>query len=356
MTYPPASKRSAPFAFATYIAGPLTLAGLIAATGAQAACVNNTPLSPDLGSYSGPAVKAGAVAAVSTNAGLNCPSAVVVLLGTNYLKAKFSSANNLTLIRQGGTESFAYTASAAPDGTYAFSQNGTVDYMLNNLLNVLGLLGGTTANVPIYFKPTGGTAPINGVYKDTVTLTWTWDLCNGIGALGACIGDHDVNTTGTVKTVINVQMTVVSSKVTMTTSTTTTWDPVNTIVNPKTIPAGKFRTTVVVNNADLVDVDSGSLAIVVPTPSTASVALGGDGVSSVPVALTFGSSLAMTYTNPTSTTDDVDFSSDNGLTWTYQPSASSQAQMDAITHVRIRPRNALTKGTSATFTVSYSVK
>jgi hypothetical protein len=152
------------------------------------ACILTTSIQTDLGTYSPNAVKAKAVPSLRSVAGLQCDSALLVLLGGNFIRAKFNSANAFKLVRDGGG-SIVYKASADPDGTYAFAQGTTIDYMQNNLLNLLGLLGNSSADLPIFVKPDDGTLPPVGVYRDRITINWNWDLCpGGIKLLGVCVG------------------------------------------------------------------------------------------------------------------------------------------------------------------------
>ncbi|MEG3178936.1 protein CsuE, partial [Sphingomonas sp. RB3P16] len=62
-------------------------------------------------------------------------------------------------------------------------------------------------------------------------------------------------------------------------------------------------------------------------------------------------SLAVIYTSPSSTTDDVDFSSNNGSSWTYDPSATPRA----VTNVRIRPRGTMAAGSKYTVSLPYAL-
>ncbi|HEX7874388.1 MAG TPA: spore coat protein U domain-containing protein [Sphingobium sp.] len=317
------------------------------------ACTSTSNVTTDFGTFSPQSVKQSAVPAQVSRAGLSCQPSVIVLLGINYIRAKFKSDNGLKLVQ--GANAIPYVASPDAAATVAFTQNGTVDYMQNNLLNILGLLGGSNADMPIYIKPSSGTLPPVGVYTDRITITWDWYLCPGVNVAIICIGTPDY---GIATTVIDVKLTVGPKTVQLTTSTGTTWDPVNGTLYPKSLPGGRRRMAVEVFNPDLVAVDTNTLGLNLAIPAKTSVALDGDGTASSAFLLfTDGSpasSLAITYTSPSSSSDDVDFSSDNGATWTYVPVSGNDTSQAAVTNIRVRPRGAM--AASSRFTLSVSLK
>jgi len=319
------------------------------------ACTVSASVTTDFGAYSPPAVKAAAVPALPSRAGLSCPSGVLVLIGNNYVRATFKSRNGLKL--SGSAGAFDYTASADSDAAVQFAQNGTVDYMQNNLLNLLGLLGGSNADLPFYVKPKGGVMPATGSYADQITITWDWYLCTGVGALGLCVGTLDK---GTGQAIIDVTMTVEAKTVTTKLTTLTTWDAANGTRFPKAIPGSRQRTSLTLANPDIVPLDSGSVAIVLATPGGSRVALDGDG-SSTGAAIQSSegsapSTLAVSYADPASANDDVDFSADGGSTWSYAPIVGNPASEAAVTHVRVRPRGSMAKQSSFSVSVPYMLQ
>lgn len=318
--------------------------------------------------YSPAAVKAGAVPALQSRAGLSCPVAILKLLSSNYIKAKFSTQQNLRLKLDGVNAYIPYTASAAPNGTGAFSQNGTVDYMQNNLLDLLGLLSASDADLPISVKPTAfaanAAAPAAGTYRDRITIAWSWYQClGGVDLIGLCLLGTPETGSGT--SVIDVSLTIAARKVTLSLSTATTWDGANGTLNPKALPGSRRRTTVTVANPDIVPVDSGKIAVVLATPADTRIALDGDGAgNSNPFVLTDGfpaSNVAFRFGGGADTTDDVDFSSDGkdpllaDKNWTFAPGSDATSQA-AVTHVRLRPRLAMARESSFALGVSYLVK
>jgi hypothetical protein len=337
--------------------GAILLAALLAPalSSPASACTVTSSVTGDLGTYSPPAVRASVVPALYTRAGLNCTPSVIVLLGINYIRAKFQSQNGMKL-RDGSGNLISYTASADAAATVPFTQNGTVDYMQNNLLNILGLLGGSSAEFPIYVKPSSASLPPEGVYTDRITVTWNWYLCQGVNALFICLGTPDSGLN--VPTTVDIRLTVTANRMVVTTSLATTWDPVNSTYRPKAIPGSRQRIVAGVSNPDIVTIDANTVLIAVAVPPRALVAFDGDkaGVADF-VRFTDGavqSKVTLAYTAPGSTTDDVEFSADGGNSWTYQPVAGSPASVAAITHIRLRPKG--TMAASSNFSVSYPIE
>jgi hypothetical protein len=323
-----------------------------------AACTVSASVSSTLGTYSPAAVKAKAVPAIRSRAGLQCNSALLVLLSDDNMKAKFTSQNGLKLLAVSGGGSISYKASADPGGTVVFSQNSTIDYLQNNLLNLLGLVGSSSADLPFFITPNEASFPPEGVYKDKVTIFWSWKICpSGISLLGACVGGAD---SGTGTAVIDVTLNVGAQNATITISSTSTWDPVSGTSRPKALPGAKRRVTMTVINPDIVPLDVGAVIVVVPTPVGTAVALDGDGASGgAAIAMAEGSpasTLAMRYSGPGDMTDDVDFSSDAGQSWSYVPIAGNVASQSAVTQVRIRARGTMAKQSTFSVSVPYLIR
>ncbi|MCC2978240.1 spore coat protein U domain-containing protein [Sphingomonas sp. PL-96] len=309
-------------------------------------------ITTSLGSFSPAAVKAGAVPALQSRAGLTCSSGVLMLLSGNYIRATYRSGNGLKLNPASGTTSaIPYILSADPAGTIVAGQNGTIDYMQNNLLNLLGLLGGSSADLPFFVRPSRSTPPAVGTYTDRITIRWNWYFCQGIGLLGLCLVGEDK---GSAETVVDVTLMVTPKDMVVSTSIRTTWDPVNGVSSPKAIPGSKQRLSVSMINPDIVPIDNGMI-VVVPISGRQPIALDGDGTAEASnvVTATIGKSTSLTYTGPASASDDVEFSSDGGSTWTYVPTPGDPTSQRGVTAIRFRPRGGLAAG--GNFAVSFPV-
>ncbi|WP_267396617.1 MULTISPECIES: spore coat protein U domain-containing protein [unclassified Sphingomonas] len=338
-----------------WLAPAMLLAAIVYARAATACTVSATNAA--LGTYSPSAVKAKVVPVTRARAGLQCSFALLNLLGGDYVRATFFSANTFKLVRDGGGGSIGYKASADEAGAYAAVQGSTVDYTQNNLLNLLGLLGSSNADLPIFIKPDDAVFPPVGVYKDTITIAWSWNICTGIGLLGACVGTPD-KSIGT--SVIDVTLTVTPVAAVITTSSATTWDPVNKAINPRDLPGSRRALSVTFRNPDIAPFDSPFVDVIVGTPGGTVIALDGDGTSQA-AAITYAdgspaSSLAVRYINPSDLGDDVDFSADGGASWSYVPVAGDLASQGAVTNVRIRARGTMAAGSSFLVRIPYLVR
>ncbi len=330
----------------------LALAVVAAPTAAAQSCTVSGKVETTVGPYSPAAINAGKTPALASSAGIACTPTLLVVLGSNSVRATFSSANALKL--KNGAAQIAYTASADPAGKVPLTQGKVAEYMQANVVDALGLFGSTNGTLPIYLKPVPGTAPAPGRYTDTITITWDWRICNLI-SLVVCIGSYDTPS-APVKSEITINLDVAPQDMTIALSSVTRWDTINGTVRPLAVPGSKGRTTLAVRNPDLVALDDGSVALVYKVPAKTSLALDGDGTGSPVVGFSEGSpasgvTVSYMVNTPGSTTDDVDFSADNGATWTYAPVAGNRASEATITHVRFRPKGAMKAG--GTFTLSF---
>jgi hypothetical protein len=124
-------------------------------------------------------------------------------------------------------------------------------------------------------------------------------------------------------------------------------DPVHGTSNPKSIPGAVRHYTLRLTNSGAGKVDSNTLVLSDPLPSTMELFVGdidGTGPGAGPVQFVDGSpasGLTFTFTALNSMTDDVDFSNDNGATWIYVPSPDANGYDAAVTHIRLRPKGAM---------------
>lgn len=122
-------------------------------------------------------------------------------------------------------------------------------------------------------------------------------------------------------------------------------DPINGVVNPKSIPGTVRSYSIRVTNSGPGAVDSNSLVIKDPLPAGVELYVGdlaGPGLG--PVAFVDGataSGLAWTYAALASLADNLDFSNDGGATWNYVPVPDVDGFDAAVTHVRLKPSGAM---------------
>ncbi|MBA2934772.1 spore coat protein U domain-containing protein [Sphingomonas sp. CGMCC 1.13654] len=133
-------------------------------------------------------VKASSVANISGKAGLSCTGSVLNILGASYAKATMTSLNGFVLKSSTGG-SIPFQVAADSGFTVPFTQGGTVNYMSATLLSLLNILNPNSFAPPLYAKLTGAPNIPAGTYTDTLTIQWSYQVCNGVDALGvACIG------------------------------------------------------------------------------------------------------------------------------------------------------------------------
>ena len=132
-------------------------------------------------------------------------------------------------------------------------------------------------------------------------------------------------------------------------------DPFNGTTNPKRIPGAFIRYTVGITNTGDGATDADTLTVTDPPPGGAGTLLNdstifvGDlnGVGSGPVIFVDGqpsgtaSGMTYNYDAGDPTNDDLEFSNDNGATWTYQPTPDAAGFDAQVTNIRVNPQGAL---------------
>ena len=317
---------------------------------AWAACTVSNTSDTALGTYSSAALQKGAAPYAKVAGGFDCADALLSLLSNNTLAVTATSTTNFKLKLAGGTDTADYVLAADANGATPIPAGTKFHYLNGSLINLAGLLGNSTRNVQIYVKPLGAAALTPGTYTGSFSLAWEWKLCTSLSAV-VCTGY--TQSTVPITATVAVSMVVTLRPVAVVITTRTTYDPLSATNNPRSIPGSKQRTTITLTNTDIVAVDADSLKVILPTPNRGAVALDGDGTASTAYVTTAegspASSLAVTYTTPASTTDDVDFSANGGTSWTYDPTAAPKA----VTTVRVRPRGTMAAGSSFSVSLPY---
>ena len=133
-------------------------------------------------------------------------------------------------------------------------------------------------------------------------------------------------------------------------------DPLNGALAPKAIPGAAVDYTITVSNTSNRVLDDGTLAVADPVPLKTKLYVKDLGLAgSGPVAFSQAlfSGLSLGFASLASTTDDVSFSKDGGATYTYVPTPDADGCDALVTHVRARPRGALS--TTGAFNVRFRV-
>jgi uncharacterized repeat protein (TIGR01451 family) len=119
-------------------------------------------------------------------------------------------------------------------------------------------------------------------------------------------------------------------------------DPINAASNPKAIPGALMTYTITVLNSGSGPVDSETTVITDPIPPYAAMFVSDiNGAGSGPVLFTQGgtsSGLSYTFVALGNSGDDVDFSNNSGVTWTYIPIPGADGCDPLVTNLRINPK------------------
>ena len=127
-------------------------------------------------------------------------------------------------------------------------------------------------------------------------------------------------------------------------------DPINLGVNPKAIPGAFVLYNITVTNTGGGALDLDSLFITDAIPANAQLLVADVGApGSGPVAFTDGavsSGLTYNFVNFLDSGDDVGFSSDGGVTYSYAPSLDGNGADGSVTHLQVNPKGIM-PGTTA---------
>ncbi|MEK2608847.1 spore coat U domain-containing protein [Pseudomonas shirazensis] len=185
-------------------AGAVALLATVMAAPAWGLCnmVNTLPAS--FGTVNSTLVRGTVQSASTTNAGLQCTGSLLSLLssGDHFYATITSSTSGLV----GPTgDVIPYTLYANNSTSFPITRGVAFDFARNGILDLLGLLNGTTPKtVPLYVKTNLGANVAAGLYQETLTIAWAWDYCSGISAGTICLGRDKGNGSRT----LNVSLTV----------------------------------------------------------------------------------------------------------------------------------------------------
>ncbi|MFH1864931.1 MAG: hypothetical protein ABIK85_03535 [Candidatus Eisenbacteria bacterium] len=186
--------------------------------------------------------------------------------------------------------------------------------------------------------PAGSCVAGDDAYPDGSTFTFT-ATAGGTYYLvaDAYSGQGDFTLTGSITCTSDPDITVVKSA-------STASDPVNGSTNPKAIPGATILYTVTATNSGTGATDVNSVLTTDPIPDGTALFVGDiDGPGSGPVLFQDGatpSGLAYEFTSLSSTTDDIDFSDDDGVSYVYVPTPDGDGCDDTVTHLRVGPGGA----------------
>jgi parallel beta-helix repeat protein len=200
---------------------------------------------------------------------------------------------------------------------------------------------------------TYGPAAINGIAQGTDTTNrFAFTVATPAGVSAGVRLTATARISGSTSEFSGNVVVAAAPKYTVTETSSVISDPVNCTTpgnsascspanSQKRIPASIVEYQDLVSNSGGVN-DPNSVVISNPVPANTSLRVVDIGAAgSGPVAFVDGtttSGLTYTFTALGSATDDLDFSSDGGTTWTYTPVANPAGCDLAVTNLRIRPR------------------
>ena len=162
----------------------------VAAGSAEGACTVQAASDAAFGAETSFVVRDVSRQTSTTNAGLVCSGAILSVLGSgDHVYATISSANGG--LRGPGGDLVGYTIYGDSTTTYPIPIGVQFDYATGQLLNLLGLFGGPTVSLPMFFRTTPGANVVAGTYTDTITISWGWNYCPGVLVAGICLLGRD---------------------------------------------------------------------------------------------------------------------------------------------------------------------
>lgn len=137
---------------------------------------------------------------------VNCGSgSVLSLLTSDYIRLQLTSATYTSSTRGALKTSSTGTdfiplrvCSDSACATEMLIGGTTVNYGQSQLLNLLGTGGGQNFALPLYLRTLTGQTVAAGTYTVTLNILVTYNICTGIGALGACLLGSQQTGSGTV--------------------------------------------------------------------------------------------------------------------------------------------------------------
>lgn len=196
------------------------------------------------------------------------------------------------------------------------------------------------------------------IWTAQVTSGTTGARVNTIAA-GGLLGNYAGGAANSTSNLTAASATLtVSSGLTVTKTSSPLSDPFNGTTNPKLIPAGRVLYRITTSFPAGSALQTSVIEVVDPTPAGLDLSVIDLGVAgSGPVTFGAGSSgLTYTWGGLASLTDSVDFSNNNGATWTYVPVANANGVDPAVTTIRIRPSGTMAAGTSFTLDFAYRIE
>nr|WP_230948751.1 spore coat U domain-containing protein [Burkholderia cepacia] len=181
----------------------VAILALFGALHVQAQCVVASSSPAAFGSVTSINVESQQQSTSSSNSGLTCRGALAAFLVVgNYINGTIVSANGGKLVGPTG-DTISYSLFADQNYTNSLNFGTTYNWASTQLLSLLGIGGGSSVPLSLYFRTALGGNVSAGIYTDTLTITWNWHVCSGVG-LVLCLGWSDGSGTSTVPVTLTV--------------------------------------------------------------------------------------------------------------------------------------------------------
>ncbi|MBK5001314.1 spore coat protein U domain-containing protein [Pseudomonas sp. S31] len=171
-----------------WLRGGLLVGLLCLANPAWALCASVATTPAAFGTLNSTQVRTTVQSASTLNSGLQCTGSLLSLLtsGDHFYATITPTSGGLV----GPTgDVINYTLYADNSTSYPITRGVAFDFARNGILDLLGLLNGTTPKaVPLYLRTQVGSNVAAGVYRETLTVAWNWNYCSGIGVGSLCLG------------------------------------------------------------------------------------------------------------------------------------------------------------------------
>ncbi|GGP23155.1 hypothetical protein GCM10010970_31550 [Silvimonas iriomotensis] len=114
---------------------------------------------------------------------------MVSILGTNVVTVTIQSSANQSGTQarmRNGTDYIPYVICKDSGCSSVYNIGSSITWNSTTLLGLLGLFNNSDGSLPLYIRTLTGARVAANNYTDTLTLNWTWQLCD-LGVAGACL-------------------------------------------------------------------------------------------------------------------------------------------------------------------------
>ncbi|HZF24986.1 MAG TPA: hypothetical protein VEZ88_01905 [Steroidobacteraceae bacterium] len=256
------------------------------------------------------------------------PSTIVTSV-TSTLTVTLTNANTVALTAAAFSDTYPAGVVNAATPAPATTCGGTVT----------ASAGGSTLTL------SGGTIPASGSCTVSVSVTSA-----SAGTYTNTLAARAVTTSTVYNDSAASAVLTVKSPPSVTKSSAVFSDPVNGAANPKRIPGSFVDYTITTSNSANGALDNNQVVVSDAVPANTELFVGDlGGAGSGPIAFIDGapaSGLSYTFTSLASVTDDVSFSNNGGISFTYVPTANANGVDTAVTHIRINPKGTFSSSSS----------